>query len=158
MKFAVVAAEAGTAKVVSVKEVFADQGGPPGLIPDSTDLGSVYELLWETDGPPSDVKVPAEVRRGNFVDLRTPPGAARWFMSTMPPELEMDSHRTDTIDYWTLIEGEVTILLDGSEMTFEAGDTIAVLGVPHGWRAGPKGNTASITIFGIDPVDAASSD
>lgn len=48
----------------------------------------------------------------------------------------------------------MTIVLDDSEMTDEAGDTIAVLGVPHGWRAGPKGNTASIIIFGIDPGES----
>lgn len=42
-------------------------------------------------------------------------------------------HRTETIDYGIVLEGELTLILDESETTCRAGDIIVQRGTNHGW-------------------------
>ncbi|GAB3346187.1 hypothetical protein GCM10027300_05090 [Modestobacter lapidis] len=44
-------------------------------------------------------------------------------------------HRTDTVDYAIVLEGEVTMELgDGAQTRLTAGDTVVQLGSRHAWR------------------------
>jgi hypothetical protein len=152
MNFVIVGAEEGRSRVTSVHEVFSNAGSEPDPSPESTKIGSKHDMIWSTEGSPSDISVPVEARHGEIMDLFTPYRASKWFVAAMPPNLEMPFHRTDTIDYGTLIAGEMTILLEEGEYTLKPGDTYLVQGVQHGWRSGPEGNTYSVIIFGIEPV------
>jgi len=42
-------------------------------------------------------------------------------------------HRTETIDYAIVLSGEVTMLLDDSEVTLRAGDVLVQCGTNHAW-------------------------
>ena len=42
-------------------------------------------------------------------------------------------HRTDTIDYAVVMSGECDLLLDDTEVTVRAGDTIVQIGNNHAW-------------------------
>lgn len=42
-------------------------------------------------------------------------------------------HRTQTIDYGIVLEGEITLLLDRGETTLKAGDICIQRGTNHGW-------------------------
>ena len=42
-------------------------------------------------------------------------------------------HRTETIDYAIVLEGEITMLLDDSEVVLKAGDVLVQRGTNHAW-------------------------
>ncbi len=42
-------------------------------------------------------------------------------------------HRTETIDYGIVLEGEITLILDVGETTVRAGDIVVQRGTNHGW-------------------------
>lgn len=42
-------------------------------------------------------------------------------------------HRTETIDYGIVIEGEMTLVLDDSEVTLKPGDVVIQRGTNHAW-------------------------
>lgn len=42
-------------------------------------------------------------------------------------------HRTETIDYGIVLEGEITLLVDVGEVTVRAGDIVVQRGTNHGW-------------------------
>jgi hypothetical protein len=45
------------------------------------------------------------------------------------------AHATDTLDYVTILRGEVTLLVGGGEVTLHPGDSVVQQpGVPHDWQ------------------------
>ncbi len=42
-------------------------------------------------------------------------------------------HRTETIDYAVVLEGELTLLLDEEDVTLKAGDVVIQRGTSHAW-------------------------
>ena len=42
-------------------------------------------------------------------------------------------HRTETVDYAVVLEGEITMLLDDSEIHLKAGDVVIQRGTNHAW-------------------------
>ncbi|GAA0512104.1 cupin domain-containing protein [Pigmentiphaga sp. GD03639] len=42
-------------------------------------------------------------------------------------------HRTETVDYAIVLSGEITMLLDDSEVTLRAGDVLVQCGTNHAW-------------------------
>ena len=42
-------------------------------------------------------------------------------------------HRTETVDYGIVIEGEMTLVLDRSETLLHAGDIVVQRGTNHAW-------------------------
>jgi len=59
-------------------------------------------------------------------------------------------HRTETIDYGIVLEGELTLLLDAGETIVRAGDIVIQRGTNHGWsnRSGANCRIAFILIDG----------
>lgn len=43
-------------------------------------------------------------------------------------------HRTRTLDYVVVIEGELVLILDDSEVTLKSGDVVVQRGTDHGWE------------------------
>ena len=42
-------------------------------------------------------------------------------------------HRTETIDYGIVLEGEITLIIDEGETVVRAGDIVIQRGTNHGW-------------------------
>ena len=42
-------------------------------------------------------------------------------------------HRTETLDYAVVLEGEITMLLDDSEVNLKAGDVVIQRRTNHAW-------------------------
>jgi len=59
-------------------------------------------------------------------------------------------HRTETVDYGIVLEGEITLLVDIGEVTVRAGDIVVQRGTNHGWvnRSGKYCRIAFILIDG----------
>ncbi len=59
-------------------------------------------------------------------------------------------HRTETVDYGIVLEGEITLVLDDSEVIVRAGDVVVQRGTNHAWsnRSGKPCRVAFILIDG----------
>jgi uncharacterized cupin superfamily protein len=58
-------------------------------------------------------------------------------------------HRTDTIDYAIVLEGEIVAILDKEETVMRAGDVMIQRGTAHAW-ANRSSNPARIAFMLVD--------
>ncbi|KAB8076134.1 hypothetical protein BDV29DRAFT_155060 [Aspergillus leporis] len=75
--------------------------------------------------PPSDVGPAAP---------RAPPEGLMFGSIDFPPGFSVPLHRTMSVDYGTIVSGEITLLMDsGEEAVLRAGDVYVQRGTSHGW-------------------------
>lgn len=121
-------------------------GGEPaetGLIlapPESGTRIRILDLAPDTQG-----KVDAEEARRHFELVGA--GEASTNQAGDAPHPFM--HRTETIDYGIVLEGEVTLILDKSETIVRTGDVVIQKGTNHAW-ANRSGRNCRIAFMLID--------
>jgi len=102
--------------------------------------GTVIRILdIPPDGEPTDHGGAA-----HFEELGAP-GAATSHTDSRHPNM----HRTATVDYGILIEGELWLLLDKDEVLLQPGDVVVQRGTNHAWSNRSKHN-ARIAFILID--------
>ena len=115
--------------------------------------GLVSTLLWLTEESPADVSGSAD-RSVREIGVPPPPNGTIFRVVDFPPEGATKSrdailkemgvadhggarhaamHRTRSIDYAVVLEGEIDMLLDDSEVHLEAGDVLVQQGTNHAW-------------------------
>lgn len=122
------------------------QGEPPTVIHAGR---YVTTELWVTDtAPPRAAETDTSTRPWR---LEPPPGGTCFRIVEIAPggddegdsaaegdgELEdfQDAHATDTLDYVTVLHGEVVLVVGGTEVTLGPGDCVVQQpGVPHDWQ------------------------
>jgi quercetin dioxygenase-like cupin family protein len=114
------------------KSVFLTDGAPP-VIRTAAE-GAVFVELWSTDASPAPV-APTEPEPTER-DLTVPPGPSgtKIRINEIPPGAASPMHRTETIDYGVVLEGEIVLVLDDSETTLRAGDVVIQRGTDHRWE------------------------
>ena len=111
---------------IEISQIYATQGFPANL-EDDQDI-KVYEHLVENP-------------RGIVVSNGT---ACR--IVDLPPNHTAPLHRSMSVNYNTVIEGEVELFLDSGETRLlKRGDTIIQRAVNHGWRNPSKTSWARMT-------------
>lgn len=103
-------------------------------------------------------------------DFNIPPGIVRFCTMRLPPLKKLVAHqeakgnnvdlqtfgmhRTDTIDYFILLEGEVTLILEGGEeKTLKPGDIVIQKGNIHAWHnRGENDCLAACVMIGAKPL------
>jgi mannose-6-phosphate isomerase-like protein (cupin superfamily) len=58
-------------------------------------------------------------------------------------------HRTSTVDYVVVLQGEIVLVLDDSEVTLRPGDVVVQRGTDHAWE-NRSPDTARMAFFHID--------
>jgi quercetin dioxygenase-like cupin family protein len=114
-------------------------GAPPG----ATGFGE----LWLTAGGDPLAGLPSE--GGPPVRLEPPPDGSSWRVFELPPDEVVAAflasqnvpaveasgfHRTDTLDYVMVLDGEVTLELDRGEVALGPGDCVVQRATRHAWR------------------------
>jgi hypothetical protein len=115
--------------------------------------GLVSTLLWVTDETPANIAGTAD-RSLREIGVPPPPKGSIFRVVEFPPEQKVMSrdavlhemglagqsdskhpamHRTRSIDYAVLLEGEIDMLLDDSEVHLRAGDVLVQQGTNHAW-------------------------
>ena len=97
-----------------------------------------YEV-WQTEGSPAPL-VPDE-GDPTVGSIRVPPpvrGTRIRVNEFFPGHLTEDGrqspvHRTESVDYGIVLEGEIVLILDDSEVTLSAGDIVVQRGTDHAW-------------------------
>jgi quercetin dioxygenase-like cupin family protein len=77
------------------------------------------------------------------VALSPPPGHADFRIVSFAAEdgaSEPYWHRTNSIDFGVVLDGEIRLLLEGRHVDLQAGDVVVQFGTPHAW-ANPFGTT-----------------
>lgn len=160
------------------KAIVAIDGPLPAVVDIQAVPGMVFHEVWETHGMPAPVDdgadptlgptmhgPPAMGTRIRFVDL--PPDehyladAERHMkalfeevnntegLTTKPDSPHPMMHRTEAIDYGIVIEGEVTLVLDDSEVALRPGSVVVQRGTNHAW-ANRSGKTCRMVFIQID--------
>jgi mannose-6-phosphate isomerase-like protein (cupin superfamily) len=114
-----------------------------GPVPVSRDLpadGVVFHEVWNTEGAPARIAAaePSEPTE-QALAVPPPPRGTRIRVNHFEPGhlddrgLQSPVHRTASVDYGIVLEGEVVLVLDDSEVTLRAGDVVVQRGTSHAW-------------------------
>jgi quercetin dioxygenase-like cupin family protein len=110
-----------------------------GPVPRSEDFGDTrYIELWRTDASPAPIRA-TEPHEPTDVPLTVaqPDGSVVRYVDFAPASnggKRTPMHRTRTIDYGVVLEGEVVLILDDSEVTLKQGDVVIQRGTNHAWE------------------------
>jgi mannose-6-phosphate isomerase-like protein (cupin superfamily) len=115
--------------------------------------GLVSTLLWVTDESPADIRGTGD-QAAREIGVPPPPSGTIFRVVDFPPEKAGRSreailkemgvadhggarhagmHRTRSVDYAIVLEGEIDMLLDDSEVHLRAGDVLVQQGTNHAW-------------------------
>ena len=100
------------------------------------------------DIPPDDeglAHTTPEEARAHFAEV----GAADASSHSGAGSRHAHMHRTETIDYGIVLEGEIVLIVDEGETTVRAGDVVVQRGTNHGW-ANRSGRNCRIAFVLID--------
>lgn len=121
---------AGTSVVLSA--------APPPVATRLPHDGVTFFELWSTAATP--VPLPADEPDPAQGPVYIPPprGGSRIRINEFQPGHARDGrqspwHRTETVDYGIMIEGELVLLLDDSEVVLRPGDIVVQRGTNHAW-------------------------
>ena len=89
--------------------------------------------------------IDAETARAHFAEIGAASVSTHAGTSSRHPYM----HRTESIDYGIVLEGEITLILDVGETTVHAGDVVIQRGTNHGW-ANRSGRNCRIAFILID--------
>ena len=87
--------------------------------------------IWTTEGFPVDND--GQDDAGQQKAGTTLPNGTIFRMIEFAPGVAARNHRTDSIDYITVISGEIDMELDDSTVHLEAGDVMVQRGTIHNW-------------------------
>lgn len=128
--------------------------------------GVAFHEIWSTEGAPAPVTAREETDPTER-ELAVPPPArgTKIRINEFAPGhlddrgLQSPVHRTASIDYGIVVEGEITLVLDDSEVTLRAGDVVVQRGTGHAWanRGATTAKVAFVLVDGeLDPALVAS--
>lgn len=97
--------------------------------------GAVFHDMWITSAAPAPVAAgePEPIRADE--SLGPPAQGTRVRIVDMPPGARSPLHRTESVDYGVVLEGEITLVLDdGSATTVGPGALVVQRGTDHAWE------------------------
>jgi quercetin dioxygenase-like cupin family protein len=68
-----------------------------------------------------------------IIGTAPPPSGTRFTVIDFPPGNQPHMHRTETIDYVIVMEGEIEMDMDDSSVKLKAGDIMIQRGTNHAW-------------------------
>ena len=88
--------------------------------------------------------------QGDAANIGVPQVGSSWLIVKWPPNSDAYMHRTDTLDYDVVLSGQLTLVLEDGDVVLDAGDSVVIPGVLHGWRAGPEGCVSSVVLLALE--------
>jgi mannose-6-phosphate isomerase-like protein (cupin superfamily) len=126
-----------------------------GPVPVSRDLpadGVSFHEIWNTEGAPAGITaVERDEPTARTLAVPPPPRGTKIRINEFAPGhldargLQSPVHRTASVDYGIVLEGEITLVLDHSEVTLRAGDVVVQRGTDHAWAN--RGDVPARVVF-----------
>ena len=114
------------------KSMFVSVGQPPRIV--TSAHGNRVSYCWatqETPVVPNAGDDPTLAMTSHFLA----PGGTCFVVVEFPGHSETQMHTTDSVDYATILSGEIWLILDdGAEVQLTPGDCIVQNGTRHAWR------------------------
>jgi len=97
--------------------------------------GVASTLMWCSDRMPVDIAVGANVEDmgARILGTAPPENGSRFIVMEFAPGIASEMHRTETIDFIVMLEGEIDMDMDDSTVKLRAGDTMVQRGTNHAW-------------------------
>ena len=97
--------------------------------------GIVSTMIWCTDRMPADIAIgeTPEDMGARVIGTPPPPNGTRFAVIDFPPGNAAIMHRTETIDYVIMIEGELEMDMDDTTVKLKPGDVMVQRGTNHAW-------------------------
>jgi quercetin dioxygenase-like cupin family protein len=107
-------------------------------------------MLWCTDRTPAAIPIgeKPEDMGARIIGTAPPRNGSRFAVIDFPPGSHPHMHRTETLDYVIVIEGEIEMDMDTSTVKLKAGDTMIQRGTNHAWanRSSERARVAFVLI------------
>ena len=136
------------------RSVVLSDGPPPQNHPMQGEaVGADFIEMWSTpETVPSLTSLPATEPNERPFTIMPPSGHLFRIIEIYPPHMggqRTVMHRTRTLDYVVVIEGEIVLVLSDSEVVLGPGDVVVQRGTDHAWEN--RGDTiARMAFFHID--------
>jgi quercetin dioxygenase-like cupin family protein len=112
--------------------------------------GLVSTMMWCTEGAPAAIAIgeQPEDMGARILGTAPPQNGTRFAVIDFPPGNHPHMHRTETIDYVIVMEGEIEMDMDASTVKLKAGDILIQRGTNHGWanRSGKRARVAFVLV------------
>jgi quercetin dioxygenase-like cupin family protein len=140
------------------RSVFTSDGPVPAA--GAAPSGSLFYELWATDAAPAPIGTDPAGTDPAGTGLADPaagplsvapaPNGTKIRINELPPGAGSPMHRTQTVDYGIVLDGEVVLVLEDSETVLRAGDVVVQRGTSHRWenRSGATARVAFVLIDG----------
>lgn len=131
--------------------------GPVPVSREIPDDGVAFHEIWNTTGAPAPLAGVEEDPTERVLAVPPPERGTKIRINEFAPGhldrhgLQSPVHRTESVDYGIVLAGEITLVLDDSEVTLRAGDVVVQRGTDHAWAN--RGDTTARVAFIL--VDAA---
>ena len=160
------------------RSLVQEDGPPPRVATLGGENGTTFHEIWNTRATPAPIDRTSGEPPEAGISLLPPPGGTRIRILDIPPDdgtvaaLPREAvralfeaigaghalaenpphplmHRTETLDYGIVLEGELVLILDDGETVVRAGDIIVQRGTSHAW-ANRSDRSARIAFVLID--------
>jgi hypothetical protein len=160
------------------RSIVQEDGAPARTVTLGGESGTTFHEIWNTRSTPAAIDRASGEPAEAGIALLPPAGGTRIRILDIPPDdgtaaalpreavralfeaigaghaLAEDAphplmHRTETIDYGIVLEGEVVLILDDGETIVRAGDVVIQRGTSHAW-ANRSSSNARIAFILID--------
>lgn len=121
------------------KSIVLSDGAPPQNHPmHGPAIGADFHEMWnEADPIPELAAAPAREPNERSFTIMPPTGHLLRILDVYPLNQggqRTVMHRTRTLDYVVVIEGELTLILDDSEVVLKPGEVVVQRGTDHAWE------------------------
>ena len=112
--------------------------------------GALFYEVWATDAMPVPIGGTEPDPTLDALTVPPAPNGTKIRVNEFPPGVVSPVHRTQSVDYGIVLDGEVVLVLDDSETVLRAGDLVVQRGTSHRWenRSGATARMAFILIDG----------
>jgi quercetin dioxygenase-like cupin family protein len=119
------------------------------------DPGVISTLLWSTDAMPAAIPIgeSPEDMGNRTLGSAPPPSGSRFAIIDFPPGNPVAFHRTETLDYVIVMEGQIDMDLDDSTVRLNAGDVLIQRGTAHAWvNRGTERARIAVVLLDAQPL------
>jgi quercetin dioxygenase-like cupin family protein len=128
--------------------------GPPPVVRTAPDGAYFYEI-WGTAAMPAPIAAAEPDPTESSLTVPPAPHGTKIRVNEFPPGAVSPTHRTQSVDYGIVLDGEIVLALDDSETVLGPGDVVVQRGTAHRWenRSARPARMAFVLVDGVFTED-----